>query len=72
MKRTEYVMSKEYFNELAECLKEHDDVQAIINGYTKCLMDMILNDLAFLGVDNDCEQRRKVIQFQNDLLAATK
>lgn len=72
MKPVEYIMDKNYFNSLAETLKEHDDAQEIIVGFTSCIIDMMMNDSAFLSVKNNREQREKIVQFQKDLLESTR
>ena len=68
MRNKDYTMDKENYNMLVARLKDKEDAREIVNDFTSCLLNMMLNDSAFLSVKNNREQREKVVQFQMDLL----
>lgn len=72
MKKTEYTMDKEYFNSLVERLKDHEDCREIIIDFTGCVVNMMLEDTDFLSIKHNRKLREKIVQFQKDLLEATK
>ena len=67
-----YEMNKDYFDILVNQLKEIENGQDIIHGFTSCILDTMFNDSAFLSVKNNREQRNKIVEFQLDLLEKTR
>lgn len=67
-----YEMNKDYFDILVNQLKEIENGQDLIHGFTSCILDMMFNDSAFLSVKNNREQRNKIVEFQLDLLEKTR
>lgn len=72
MKKVEYQMNKEYFDSLVERLNDHDDCREIIVDFTGCIVNMMLEDTDFLSIKHNRKLREKIVQFQKDLLEATK
>ena len=72
MKKVEYQMNKEYFDSLVERLNDHEDCREIITDFTGCIVNMMLEDTDFLSIKHNRKLREKIVQFQKDLLEATK
>ena len=62
-----YSMDRTKYQKLAQTLKNTGNATEIIENYTDCLLDMMLNDLDFLCVTEDKKMRDKIKAFNSDL-----